>query len=136
MLRMDLSAFKPAKPSPPPSASTHYSITSPPPSNAKIYKSFYTSFYSSSLTSPLTSSKHTAGYPCFTRSSKPRWILTPVPSTFILGKGGRRSVLDATVDIASEDGRFEDTFDHEEGEKEGELGYRSWRGVRIIWSLL
>ena len=42
-------------------------------------------------------------------------------------------ILDATVNIASENGRFEDTFDYEEEGKE--LGYRSWRGVRMIWNL-
>ena len=56
--------------------------------------------------------------------------INPSAVYFYLGKGGRvEYVLDATVDIAREqsclgDGTFEDTFDCEEGEEGGDLGYR------------
>ena len=123
MLHMDLSTFQPRQPL---SAADlfHSSLNYIPPTiRREISKTFYVGF-SPSSTPLLTPSKHPTAYRRLRRSLKPRWILTPVPSTFVLGKGGGWS-------ISLMRGYCEGLVEswgwgvcHEEGGKGGKLGYR------------
>ena len=129
MLDMELSSFKPRQPL---SAAEllHPALEYLPPAlQREIYKTFYIGF--STIFDAIAHVLRTpTGIPTPHAVMQAAMDIEPSAVNFYLGKGGKvEYVLDATVNIAREqsclgDGTFEDTFDHEEGEEGGDLGYR------------
>ena len=129
MLDMELSSFKPRQPL---SASEllHSALEYLPSTlQREIYKTFYVGF-STIFDAIAQVLKTPTGIPTPHVVIQAAMDIDPSAVHFYLGKGGKvEYVLDAMVNIAREqsslgDGTFEDTFDHEEGEEGGDLGYR------------
>ena len=101
----------------------------PPALQREIYKTFYIGF-STIFDAIAHVLRAPGGIPTPHAVMQAALDIEPSAVHFYLRKGGKvEYVLDATVNSAREesclgDGTFEDTFDHEEGEEGGDLGYR------------
>lgn len=131
MLRMDLSSFKPYQPL---SAFEllHCAFDYIPPAiRREIYKTFYIGFYT--IFEAISHVLKTPGIPTPQAVVAAALELNARAVQFYLAKGGKvEYALDATVDSAREqsslgDGTFEETFDCDEEEGGGRLGYRKLR---------
>jgi hypothetical protein len=128
MLRMDLSTFRPAQ-----LLSTsnlfHPALGYIPPTLRRQKKPFYIGV-STILDGIAHVLKTPSGIPTPEAVMTAAMDINAGAVQFYMGKGGRvEYVLDAVVDVAKGesslgDGTFEDTFDHEEGEEGGQLGYK------------
>jgi hypothetical protein len=136
MLRYEVSSFKPRQP-----LSTSEIFLSaldyiPPAFRQEIYKTFYIGFYT--IFQAIAHVLKTPGISTPQAVMAAALELNPSAVQFYLAKGGKvEYVLDATVDTAREqsnigDGTFEDTFDIDEGDLDGEgqLGYRKLKVCR------
>jgi len=125
---MEIDVFKPRQPLP--ASELLFSTLDyvPPTIRHEIYKTFYIGFYT--IFDAIAEILKTPGIPTPQAVIAVALVLNTSAVQFYLNKGGEvEHVLDATVNIAKEqsnlgDGTFEETFDVDEEEDVGGLGYR------------